>query len=197
MACPASELASKCKSDPFAASNSLVQDRSEVVEIYTAWCKAIGLTPMRINGYSDRNKPLLAILEALEAAPLERVLLACEQAQRDDWCCGRKGTDRDPARKRDIGCLSPTVLSHLLNAADARASSDAKRQANAAKLAAAEAAERAREREPRAPPPSMRDVRALVGGVAKSIQDPPTSRVETKPGPKTAEEIDRALAAIS
>jgi hypothetical protein len=191
MTCPAAELAAHVRANPHDASISPLADRPDVAAINAGWSKAVGLVIRPLGCYSERNKPLQAILDALAVAPIEDVLRACEQAGRDDWCTGRKGSERDQARKRDVGCLSPTVLRRLLDTVDESAAKDRKRKANADKLAAAERSERERESGPRAPPPAVKRVRELVSGV---IAKPPASLPRALARPMSAEEIDAALA---
>jgi hypothetical protein len=192
MTCPASELAARCKANPHDAGMTALEDRPDIASVNTAWAKAVGLTPRRLGSYTDRNAPLVAILEALEVTPLDALLRACEQASRDDWCRGIKGSDRDPARKRDVGCLSRRVLNRLLIDADARAEHERKRRINAQRIAAAEQAERERELQPRQPPPTPRQVHALVAGLVSAQQQPPPVAAQRR---MTAEELDAALEA--
>lgn len=200
MTCPATELAARCRANTHDASLTDLESRPDVTAVNAAWSKAVGIALRRLGCYSDRNRPLQAILDALAVASLEDVLRACDQASRDDWCCGRKGTDRDQARKRDVGCLSPTVLRRLLDAADAEAAKQKRKRENEERIAAAEAAERRREREARTAPrvaPTSRDINALVSGVAKPIDSVRTEQQPKQSKPMTAEEIDRALGATA
>jgi hypothetical protein len=192
MTCPASELAARCKANPHDAGMTALEDRPDVASVHAAWAKAVGLTPRRLGSYTDRNAPLVAILEALEVTPLDALLLACDQASRDDWCRGIKGSDRDPARKRDVGCLSRKVLNRLLIDADAQAERDRKRKVNAQRIAAAEQAERERELQPRQPPPTPRQVHALVAGLVTAPKQPQPVAAQRR---MTAEELDAALEA--
>jgi hypothetical protein len=103
----------------FDAGMSGIGERPELQRINQAWSSAVGLKARPLGTYSDKNRTLIALLEAFETTSEEDLLRACDQASRDDWCRGIKGSDRDPARKRDIGCLSLNVLRRLLDAADA------------------------------------------------------------------------------
>ncbi len=117
MSCPVGELAKRCRLNQHDAAFAPLGDRPELVRVNEAWARAVGLQVRPLGSYGDRNRPLTALLEAFEVATEEELLRACEAAARDDWCCGRKGSDRDQARKRDIGCLSQTVLRRLLDSA--------------------------------------------------------------------------------
>lgn len=117
MTCPVGELAKRCRLNQHDAGVAPLGERPELVRVNEAWARAVGLQVRPLGSYGDRNRPLTALLEAFEVATEDELLRACEAAARDDWCCGRKGSDRDQARKRDIGCLSQTVLRRLLDAA--------------------------------------------------------------------------------
>lgn len=186
MICPASELAARCKANPHDAGMTALEERQDVAAVNAAWSKAVGLTPRRLGRYTDRNAPLLAILEALEVTPLDDLLRACDQASRDDWCRGLRGSDRDPARKRDIGCLSRKVLNHLLVAADAHAEKQRKRKENEARIAASEAAQRNRDRIPRPRMPPI-DTTKLFATM------PEAPAQAARPRAMTPEEIDEAI----
>jgi len=118
MSCPIGELAKRCRENQHDAGFAPVGERPELVKFNAAWSTAVGLSTRSLGTYSDRNRPLLALLDAFAITSEADMARVAEQAARDDWCTGRKGSERDTARKRDIGCLSPTVLRRLLDAAD-------------------------------------------------------------------------------
>lgn len=120
MSCPVGELAKRCRLNQYDASMAPLGERPELVRVSEAWAQAVGVRPRPLGAYGDRNKPLLALLEAFEVATEAELLAVCEVAARDDWCTGRKGSERDPARKRDLGCLTQTVLRRLLDAVEER-----------------------------------------------------------------------------
>jgi hypothetical protein len=115
MTCPLQELNARCKANPYDANNTPLNTRPEIVAINDSWLEAVGLANRKLGLYSDGNKPLLRILEALEVHSVERIMIAVKQAARDDWCRGRKGND---PHKCDVGSMTITVLSRLLEAAD-------------------------------------------------------------------------------
>jgi hypothetical protein len=119
-ALPIAELARRCRENPHDGGFASPQDRPEVKQVHEAWCSAVGLSIRPLGYLSDRNRPLRAILEALETHPLGDVLRACQAAAKDPWCRGevaeRNGT---PGRKHGIEDMTPTVLRRLLDAADA------------------------------------------------------------------------------
>jgi hypothetical protein len=86
--------------------------------INQAWSDAVGLRARPLGCYSDKNRTLIALLEAFETTSEADLLRACEQASRDDWCTGKTAGKGDNPRKRDVGCLSQNVLRRLLDACE-------------------------------------------------------------------------------
>jgi hypothetical protein len=160
----------------------------------------VGLTTRPLGVYSDGNRPLKTLLEAFETTTLEQLLRVCSLAENDDWCQGTKGSDRDPARKRDIGCLSKSVIDRMLIACDVADAKRAKRDARRA--AEAESERRSREedecrvRGPRPVPVDIETLFATVPSTGFTLSPPRRPRPPAPSAPHrplTAEEIDRAL----
>ncbi len=93
MSCPVGELAKRCRLNQHDAAFAPIGDRPELARVNDTWARAVGLQSRRLGTYGDRNKPLLALLEAFEIATEDELLRACEAAARDDWCTGRNGSD--------------------------------------------------------------------------------------------------------
>jgi hypothetical protein len=178
MACPIGELAARCKANPYDASCAPVGERPELVRFNEAWSNAVGLVVRPLGAYCDRNKPLLGLLEAFATTSERDLLRACEQAKRDDWCMGRKGNDRDQARKRDVGCVSPAVLRRLLDAADEHEAKQRKHDEREKRERLRIQAERDAElNQDKVPPPKPEDIERLIQDAAKQVRGiPPRPR---------------------
>jgi hypothetical protein len=178
-----------------------VSERPELQQVNAAWCKAVDLKARPLGTYSDKNQGLINLLQAFEVASLEDLLRVCEEASRDDWCKGKTAGFGDTPRKRDVGCLSPKVLTRLLTAADERARKAAKVKARLEADIAEE--QRLRERDdarPRAIRPVKQGQRppsisSLLASTSVDMAPPRSATVQVTGRPVTAEEIDRALQA--
>jgi len=111
----ADELHAHSQRDPAGASFVDFTKWPEIEQIQRAWCAAVGLVPRKLGQFSAANRHLGAILEAIAHFGVEHTLKACEQAAHDPWCCGERGSEADPPRKRNTDCMSIRVISRLLD----------------------------------------------------------------------------------